>query len=181
MRADSSRQAGLGGGRQGLGSPLKWGRSVFTGGLLLPLLPACLQFVTMHQLIDWIRNPIPASEMKAKFNVGCKAGGAGSIAAASLDGSPASPAEVAPAPSEEAFAPEAAPAVAPAAEPSPSAAAPVGNPPAMVTPSPTPSPSRTATTPTPAPTAAPSSAAGAAAPATLAGALLAVLALALLL
>lgn len=27
------------------------------------------QFVTMHQLIDWIRNPIPKDQMKEKFNV----------------------------------------------------------------------------------------------------------------
>lgn len=35
----------------------------------------------MHQLIDWIRNPIPASKMKKKFNVGCKAGGSGAVSA----------------------------------------------------------------------------------------------------
>lgn len=28
-----------------------------------------LQFVTMHQLIDWMRNPIPKDQMKEKFNV----------------------------------------------------------------------------------------------------------------
>ncbi len=34
-----------------------------------PLPPRAVQFVTMHQLIDWIRNPIPKDQMKEKFNV----------------------------------------------------------------------------------------------------------------
>ena len=36
---------------------------------LLPFPPSAPQFVTMHQLIDWIRNPIPKDQMKEKFNV----------------------------------------------------------------------------------------------------------------
>lgn len=36
---------------------------------LAPSHPPTLQFVTMHQLIDWMRNPIPKDQMKEKFNV----------------------------------------------------------------------------------------------------------------
>lgn len=46
-------------------------------------------FVTMHQLIDWIRNPIPKDQMKEKFNVGCQAGGAGAVGMKSVESSSA--------------------------------------------------------------------------------------------
>ncbi|KAL4440382.1 hypothetical protein ABPG75_003383 [Micractinium tetrahymenae] len=108
-------------------------------------------FVTMHQLIDWMRNPIPKSEMKDKFNVGCQAGGSNAVNTKSLTPVPA------PAP--------------------PAAAVPSPSPPAK----PPTTPSPPASTPAaPAPTPAPSSGAATAA-SSLAGAALAALALALLL
>lgn len=111
-------------------------------------------FVTMHQLIDWMRNPIPKSEMKEKFNVGCQAGGSNAVSTKSLTPAPA------PAP--------------PASTPSPSPPASTPSP----RPSPRPNPSGTPAVPAPSP--APASGAAAAA-SSLAGAALLSLALALLL
>jgi hypothetical protein len=74
----------------------------------------------MHQLIDWLRDPIPASEMMTRFNPSCRPGGAGAVSAKTLspteDGS-LTPGDLTPTPT-----PAATPGAAPAPAPTPSEA-----------------------------------------------------------
>ena len=108
--------------------------------------------VTMRQLVDWIRNPVPASQMASVYQ--CNPGGANAFASYSASaGMPVPAPSAAPMPEEPETLPPATPAVPTVDEPS---AAPEGSVTPLPTPEPTaplPTPEPTAPVPTPEPTA----------------------------